>query len=118
MLEHRRVRAADRQVERAARFLPGGKADHRGLGNVGEPLAADLAPAADHRRLDESEFAKGGAANFGDEVGHRARLAAARALIRSAERRLGKECVRASGYRWTAYTTKQKSNICKKTKDT
>src|SRR3546814_4635900 len=56
MLEHRRVGAADRQVQRAARLLPRGKADHRGLGDVGQPVADDLAPAADHRRLDETEF--------------------------------------------------------------
>src|SRR3546814_19301405 len=48
---------------------------------VGEPVADDLAPAADHRRLDEAEFTKGGAAAFGDEVRNRARFAAARAFI-------------------------------------
>src|SRR3546814_1338512 len=87
----------------AARFLPGGKADHRGLGNVGEPVADDLAPAADHRRLDEAEFAKGGAADFGDEVGNRARFAAARTLIRSEERRVGKERVSTRRSRWSPY---------------
>ena len=93
MLEHRRVRAADRQVQRPARLLPRGKADHRGLGDVGEAVADDLAPAADHRRLDEAELAKGGAADFGDEVGNRARLAAARALV-AARGRLGGLCAR------------------------
>src|SRR3546814_16923050 len=50
MLKHRRVGAADRQVQRAARFLSHRKADHRGLGDVGESVADNFAPAAEHRR--------------------------------------------------------------------
>ena len=87
MLQHGCMRAADRQVQRSARLLSGGEADHRGLGDIGEPVADDFAPAADDRRLDEAEFAKGGPADFGNHIGDRARLAAARPLI-AARRRL------------------------------
>jgi len=42
MLEHRGVRAVDRQMQRAPRLLPCGEADHSGLGDVGEAVADDL----------------------------------------------------------------------------
>src|SRR3546814_16313847 len=95
---------------------------------VGEPVADDLAPAADHRRLDEAEFAKGGAADFGDEIRNRARFAAARAFIgargglrgfcaafrsrfRSERRRVGEECVSTCSSRWSPYHYKKKKKM-------
>ena len=60
--------------------LPVREADRFGRGHAGIARADDLGPAADDRALDEAERRKAARADIGQQLGNRARAAAARRL--------------------------------------
>ena len=66
-------------------FLPAGNWIDSGEETLAVALADDLAPAADHRALDEAEALECQSADIADDVARRARIAAARRIVRASE---------------------------------
>src|SRR3546814_19194487 len=113
-LKQGRERALDDKRQRAAVALAAWKTDRIGGGHLRIAIAHDLRPAADDGALDKSKATKGRATDHGHDIGHRARpacpLLSATCSRRSAERRVGKECVSTCRSRWSPYHYNKKQD--------